>query len=284
LCPKAPTFSSTFPLVAGNLLRAMVRRGLPGSVFAIALLGSICLHLGVAMASSYLAPAQDVPEPLPPVELEVYIPPAVPEPVVEPEPEPEPIEPPPAIEPPKPKLKVVEKPKPPEEEPPQLDKAKPDKVAAEAVPPSAVAAGPTVASDQAMPGACEQGVCLPTGPGGGIGKVGSGGTARTGAPEVVTAARTAPPPTSLGRPLTRVRPAYPARAAEHNIEGWVLLRFKVGRNGEVLEPEVVEASPARIFNTAAVEAIKLWRYKPMLVAGVPTVREGVLVRLSFKLD
>jgi TonB family protein len=128
-------------------------------------------------------------------------------------------------------------------------------------------------------------VCLPTGPGGGIGKVGSTGTARTGAPEVVAKRDPeAERETSLGRPLHRVRPSYPARAMEHNIEGWVLLRFRVGKNGEVLGPEVVESEPARIFNEAAIEAIKQWKYKPMLVAGVPTVREGVLVRLSFKLD
>ncbi len=84
-------------------------------------------------------------------------------------------------------------------------------------------------------------------------------------------------------PLVRVPPQYPIRAAERGIEGWVVLRFTITATGTVENPTVIDAKPKRIFDRAAVRALKKWKYRPRVVDGVPIERTEE-VKLSFDLD
>jgi len=84
-------------------------------------------------------------------------------------------------------------------------------------------------------------------------------------------------------PLVRVPPQYPIRAAERGIEGWVVLRFTITATGTVENPIVIDAKPKRIFDRAAVRALKKWKYRPRVVDGVPIERTEE-VKLSFDLD
>ncbi len=60
-------------------------------------------------------------------------------------------------------------------------------------------------------------------------------------------------------PIVRVNPQYPIRAAERGIEGWVELMFTISATGAVLDPVVMAAHPARIFDRAAIRAVSRWK-------------------------
>jgi TonB family protein len=61
-------------------------------------------------------------------------------------------------------------------------------------------------------------------------------------------------------PLIRVEPSYPPAAQTLGVEGTVQLSFSVDANGSVSDVEVVSANPTGIFDAAATEAVKRWRY------------------------
>ena len=84
-------------------------------------------------------------------------------------------------------------------------------------------------------------------------------------------------------PLVRIEPRYPPRAEQLGIEGWVMLEFTISSAGTVVDPVVIDAQPPRIFNSSAKRAVIRWKYKPKIVEGVPVVREGVQVLLTFQM-
>ncbi len=78
-------------------------------------------------------------------------------------------------------------------------------------------------------------------------------------------------------------PTYPARAQERGTEGWVDLEFTVTRDGTTKDAVVRAAEPASIFDRAALEAVKRWRYEPRVVGG-NVVEQRVETRLRFRLS
>jgi len=85
-------------------------------------------------------------------------------------------------------------------------------------------------------------------------------------------------------PLVRVEPTYPIRAAERGIEGWVIVEFTISPRGTVVDPRVLASEPSTIFNSAALRAVKKWRYNPKLVDGRPVARKGIKQKLTFQLS
>jgi periplasmic protein TonB len=75
--------------------------------------------------------------------------------------------------------------------------------------------------------------------------------------------------------LVRVKPNYPARAASRHIEGWVKIEFTVNPSGSVANARVIGASPPGIFDEAALDAIKKWKFKPKIVNGNAVVQRAV---------
>jgi len=67
--------------------------------------------------------------------------------------------------------------------------------------------------------------------------------------------------------LSRPRPSYPRDALRNRQEGWVKLSFTVTTGGTVSNPRVVASKPRRVFDRAALQAIRKWRFKPRLVNG-----------------
>lgn len=63
------------------------------------------------------------------------------------------------------------------------------------------------------------------------------------------------------KPLKRVEPEYPVEAARAGIDGFVELEFTVAA-GKVASVSVVNARPARTFETSAVKAVKQWQFAP----------------------
>ena len=84
---------------------------------------------------------------------------------------------------------------------------------------------------------------------------------------------------TLNRTKT-VNPVYPEAARKRGLEGWVELAFTVQPNGTVDDVEVRNASPAEVFDEAAVRAIRQWRFEPIQRNG-EKVSQRAMVRLKF---
>ena len=101
-----------------------------------------------------------------------------------------------------------------------------------------------------------------------------------------TPAATTVPPTVLPENQMRrtffMAPAYPARARDREIEGWVDLEFTVTKDGTTTGATVRAAEPAGTFDRAALDAVKRWRYEPRVVNGA-VVEQRVETRLRFRL-
>jgi len=76
-------------------------------------------------------------------------------------------------------------------------------------------------------------------------------------------------------------PQYPEAARKRGIEGWVEVAFTVMPNGSVDEVEVRNASPAEVFDDAAVRAVRQWRFEPVVRNG-EKVPQRAMIRLRFE--
>jgi protein TonB len=85
-------------------------------------------------------------------------------------------------------------------------------------------------------------------------------------------------------PQVRIQPDYPIQARQKGIEGWVDVQFTVGTDGSVRNPFVVDAQPKSVFDTAALQAVKGWKYNPKIQDGKPVERAGLRVRIRFDLE
>jgi TonB family protein len=92
-------------------------------------------------------------------------------------------------------------------------------------------------------------------------------------------------PATLAANLKRVRsapPDYPPTALAQHISGSVMLEFTVSVRGETRDIHVLESLPTGVFDQAAINAVKHWRYAPMLVDGA-AVEVPVKTRMRFEL-
>lgn len=85
-------------------------------------------------------------------------------------------------------------------------------------------------------------------------------------------------------PQVRIQPDYPISARQKGIQGWVDVQFTVGTDGSVRNPLVLDADPKSIFDSAAIQAIKGWKYNPKIQDGKPVERAGLRVRIRFMLE
>jgi len=81
--------------------------------------------------------------------------------------------------------------------------------------------------------------------------------------------------------LKTVQPVYPKEASKAGIEGVVILEAKADKEGNVVDARILRSIPA--LDQAALDAIKQWKYEPMIIDGKP---HAVLftVTVRFKLD
>jgi TonB family protein len=92
-------------------------------------------------------------------------------------------------------------------------------------------------------------------------------------------------PATLAPKLKRVRvtpPEYPLNALQQHISGSVTLTYTVDVRGETRDIQVIEATPTGVFDEAAIDAVKHWRYAPMIVNGA-AVEVPVTTRVRFEL-
>lgn len=105
--------------------------------------------------------------------------------------------------------------------------------------------------------------------------IGPAGEERAAASQVVQAA-------TLKR-TREVPPAYPLDAERRRTEGWVDVDFTIAPDGSTQNLVVRQAQPADIFDKAAVDALRKWRFEPVLRNGEPTSQRATL-RVRFSLE
>ena len=84
-------------------------------------------------------------------------------------------------------------------------------------------------------------------------------------------------------PLVRIQPQYPRDAAMNQIEGFVTVEFTITETGSVTGPRVIDSSPPRVFDRAAMRAILRWKFKPRIIDGVAVQRTATQT-LDFTLE
>ena len=96
----------------------------------------------------------------------------------------------------------------------------------------------------------------------------------------------APPDLSaLVAQLQRTRyvpPEYPDRALNEKVSGSVTVQYVVDKKGYTTDVKVIESTPPGVFDRAATDAIRRWRYKPAKYNGEP-VEVPVRTRIRFEL-
>ena len=80
----------------------------------------------------------------------------------------------------------------------------------------------------------------------------------------------------------KVPPVYPLAAARRGLEGHVIIEYTVTRTGTVKDPVVVESSHP-LFNRAALDAAREFKYSPRVIRGKAVDVHGVRVLIRFEL-
>jgi len=84
-----------------------------------------------------------------------------------------------------------------------------------------------------------------------------------------------------GNLILRVQPDYPAPARQVRVQGQVVLRAMISREGTIENLQVLSGHPMLV--RAAVDAVRQWRYRPYLLNGEP-VEVETEVRVNFILS
>jgi protein TonB len=94
------------------------------------------------------------------------------------------------------------------------------------------------------------------------------------APPPAPAAPTPPPAAAPTlRALSTPAPAYPPEALRSGRAGEVQVEFTVNPDGSVADARVIRADPPRVFDRAALNAVRRWRFEP--VAAPVTTRRTI---------
>lgn len=92
-------------------------------------------------------------------------------------------------------------------------------------------------------------------------------------PAPAAAAPAAAATASAVRAISTPSPQYPPEALRDGRQGEVVVEFTVNPDGSVSNPRVVRASPPRVFDRAALNAVRRWRFQP--VASATTTRRTI---------
>ena len=70
-----------------------------------------------------------------------------------------------------------------------------------------------------------------------------------------------------GNLVYRIQPEYPALARQARVQGTVVLRAVISREGAIENLQVLSGHPLLV--KAAMEAVRQWRYRPYVLNGEP---------------
>ncbi|MCA1779314.1 MAG: energy transducer TonB [Xanthomonadaceae bacterium] len=69
------------------------------------------------------------------------------------------------------------------------------------------------------------------------------------------------------RPTQQSALAYPQSARSKGVEGYVVLSLLISATGEIEKMQVLEASPSGVFEDAALQGVRNWRFEPAQYQG-----------------
>ena len=69
------------------------------------------------------------------------------------------------------------------------------------------------------------------------------------------------------RPTYQAPLSYPKQARARGVEGYVVLSLLISATGEIEKMQVLEASPMGVFDQAALEGVRNWRFEPAQYQG-----------------
>jgi protein TonB len=84
-------------------------------------------------------------------------------------------------------------------------------------------------------------------------------------------------------PIVRVAPEYPEAALAAALEGEVTLEFTITTDGTTADVRAVDSS-SPVFEEAAVDALRKWRYAPVMRDDRPFELRGVQTVIRFRLQ
>ena len=84
-------------------------------------------------------------------------------------------------------------------------------------------------------------------------------------------------------PVVRVAPSYPNRAKQARIQGYVTMEVTIRPDGTVADAKVMESDPPRLFDDAALTAMRRWKFRPKIVDGTP-VSQRAKQTIEFTLE
>jgi protein TonB len=70
-----------------------------------------------------------------------------------------------------------------------------------------------------------------------------------------------------GSLIRRVQPVYPPLARSARIQGSVLLAAQISKDGNIKDLKLISGHPMLV--SAAIEAVRQWRYRPYILNGEP---------------
>ncbi|MFK7864556.1 MAG: TonB family protein [Pseudohongiellaceae bacterium] len=85
-------------------------------------------------------------------------------------------------------------------------------------------------------------------------------------------------------PLIRTTANYPQRALARGIKGFVELSFTVSALGDVEDPVVTYSEPQGVFDRAALQSIRRWKYSAAVENGEAIPTYDVRQRIVFEMD
>jgi TonB family protein len=86
------------------------------------------------------------------------------------------------------------------------------------------------------------------------------------------------------QPVYRTQTAYPPDLYRSHTEGDVQIGYSLDNTGAITEAHVVRSTPAQVFDQAAIESFRGWRFTPMLDKdGSPVSASGLSFTLAFRL-
>ncbi len=89
-------------------------------------------------------------------------------------------------------------------------------------------------------------------------------------------------PASAVQQTRSVAPEFPTVARTRGLSGWVDVQFTVKTDGSTGDVSIIGAEPVGIFEQSAIDAVRKWRYRPVIRDG-QTVDQRVRLRVRFAL-
>jgi TonB family protein len=85
------------------------------------------------------------------------------------------------------------------------------------------------------------------------------------------------------QPVYRTETVYPPEQYRQRVEGDVEITFSLDASGVVTAARVSKATPPMVFDQAALDSFKQWRFTPMINNGQPVSGSGFKFTLAFRM-